>query len=441
MTLLATLASRRPLRAPESVALNKLISSANRVHDRWPDVVPTTAERDREAIVARIAGRIRGADWDDCTLTMVTRAARVVFSPDFVTRDDLADIRKFYTDETRASDRPGFLSAMMTVYVETYDPSAEHTKHLAAALKKAKPKLGSRWQHLITSIPEILDPKNAPNHIAERMTEMVSPYFELKECGIRSPHTLGLMDHAHLAFLKAIEPTLKHQAGVEHLFSWLRPEGLSPRASGATQAIEAVLQHWTKTLPSDDFQEFVITNLMSFYGDPRVSRGGPWGTVNSDLMALVIRWLTGANIEFFLDVVSRVQKSHMWPARREFWLSLHRKGRIDAAWVAFSGAGVEVARDLQRSGGGRDAIAYGRQVAGAGRRDTSLLIMKFGNCIVVEGSHSYKAHIFRSSLETSPKLFQSRYDCERIRNLPHEEAIVHNGNWQDKVKREIEYVS
>lgn len=441
MTLLENIDDRRRLKAPETLALNKLTSSANRVHDRWPDILPNTPDRDREAIVVRMASRIRNNDWDACTVTAVTRAARIVFAPDFRTRDNLADIRDFYYREIQASDRSGLLSAMMTVYIESYEPSAAHTKGLAMALHSAKSKLGARWQQMLIEFPDLLNPNQAHETIADRMEGMIAPYAELQNVGIRSPHGAGLMDHAHFSFLKRIEISLGAQQGVEHLFAWLKPDGISARSSGAPHAIEAILRHWKMRLPSEDLQEFVITHLMSFYGDPRISRGGPWGTVDPDLMVFVIRWLTGANIEFFLDVVSRVQSSHMWPARRKYWLSLHRRGKIDAAWVAFSKAGVDVAKDLERTGVGREAIAYGRQVAGGNRRDTSLLIMQLGNCIVVEGSHNYKAHIFSARSETTPKLFQHRYDCERVRSLPHLEAIVHNGNWQDKVTRAISYVS
>ena len=56
-----------------------------------------------------------------------------------------------------------------------------------------------------------------------------------------------------------------------------------------------------------------------------------------------MRWLTGQNIRFFLDVVSHVETSHMWAPRRKFWLGLYEQRRIDAAWVAFSRKAAEFA--------------------------------------------------------------------------------------------------
>jgi hypothetical protein len=48
-------------------------------------------------------------------------------------------------------------------------------------------------------------------------------------------------------------------------------------------------------------------------------------------------------------------------------------------------------------------------------------------------------HIFRSDDPKSPKLFQSRYDCEAIRLIPGSDAKPHLGDWQGYVMEKIEY--
>ncbi|WP_414813027.1 EH signature domain-containing protein [Pantoea ananatis] len=85
-------------------------------------------------------------------------------------------------------------------------------------------------------------------------------------------------------------------------------------------------------------------------------------------------------------------------------------------------------------------LKFGRQVAGS-RKNTSLLILKIGHCIVVEGSHNYKVHIFRSDNKKAPELFRLKYDCEHIRTLPNSFAIPHLSGWQEKVREHIEYLS
>ena len=72
-------------------------------------------------------------------------------------------------------------------------------------------------------------------------------------------------------------------------------------------------------------------------------------------------------------------------------------------------------------------LAYGEQTAGGSRLHTSLLILKIGNCIVVEGSHNYKVHVFRDSDRRAPRLFEKKYDCERIRLAPGHREQAHLG--------------
>ena len=174
----------------------------------------------------------------------------------------------------------------------------------------------------------------------------------------------------------------------------------------------AVLEPWLERDPPKAELTFITETLLGLYGDPRVDSGGPWAGVFATHLAVLMRWLTGENIRFFLDVVSAVEESHMWEPRRKFWLSLHDQKRIDAAWVAFSRSGADHARRQLSSRGSRSLLSFGNQTAGGSRIDTSLLILKIGNKVVVEGSHNYKVHIFKESNRNAPQLYRREYDCE-----------------------------
>ena len=233
-----------------------------------------------------------------------------------------------------------------------------------------------------------------------------------------------------MLFRSRVRPSLDEKSALKHLFSWLKPEGQNPRMAGASEAITAVLDPWLTRDPPQDDLRFIIENLIGIYGDPRVDGGGAWAGVPSDNLAILMRWLTGENIRFFLDVVSAVETSHMWEPRRKFWLSLYNQERIDAAWVAFSASGATHARRQLASRGNKSVVSFGRQIAGGSRNETSLLILKIGNKIVVEGSHNYKVHIFKANNPKAPKLYQPSYDCEVIRAIAGAEAKSHLGDWQ-----------
>jgi hypothetical protein len=172
------------------------------------------------------------------------------------------------------------------------------------------------------------------------MMNMRDCWRDLKSMGISSPHAPGLMEHAHLAYVRLLRPKLRTRSGMEELIQWLKPHNQKALTSGGGAAITALLDHWVEGDPPHSELAYLTQSLIALYGDPRVSRGGVWSGVPDKILLVLFRWLTGENIRFFLDVVSAVEESHMWAPRREFWLSLHEQRRIDTAWVAFSGSAV-----------------------------------------------------------------------------------------------------
>jgi len=423
--------------APGLPDITQLEAKKDRILSRWPDVVVTPPEKDRERLVQEMLRRLTDNKWDDTPLALVTSAARALFDLKRRERHNLEELRNFYYKEIEVSTRRSFLDAMLSVYLQTYEPRAPHTRSLAKALDSAWGHIGTRWQQLRKNLPELLEPDRAPDSIAKKMRGMDDCWRELQALGLRTPHAPGLMDHAHLAFVQLMCPILKNRAALDQLFSWLKPEGHQARMSGAAEAITAVLEPWLKQDPFQQEMSFITEKLQGLYGDPRVGGGGAWAGVPPAHLSVLMRWLTGENIRFFLDVVSAVEENHMWEPRRKFWLSLHEQKRIDAAWVAFSETGARHATKLLNSRKSRNIPSFGRQTAGGNRIDTSLLILKIGNKIVVEGSHNYKVHIFREIDLRAPKLYRPTYDCEKIRLIAGADAKMHLGNWQSWVLERI----
>ena len=441
MRLSDLLGKRIEFHSIASPSLAKLASAAERIFRRWPNIFVPPQERNRDALVEAMRRRLVRNDWSGATVADVTSAAVALFDSERRDRQSLAELRQFCCAEIIASSsrRTSFLSAMFAVYLESYVPGAPHTIALAHALTNVRDKIGGPWATFLSSFPACLDPMHGHVALSERMTQMASPWDELRTLGLRSPHAPGLMDHVHLLFVDRTASTLAERPAIDRFLLWLQPEGQSARASGAAEAISALLAPWMNKLPSDDNKHHLIKSLTTMYGDPRVrGENAIWSDVPSDLRAIMERWLTGENIRFFLDVVSAVEKghdqSHMWAPRKNFWLGLHNQKRIDAAWVAFSDDGVRYARTQSTS---HEFLRFGRQVARGAREKTSLLILKIGNKIVVEGSHSYKVHIFRSDNTKAPRLYEERYDCEAIRHLPGAWTASHNGDWQGRVLEQI----
>jgi hypothetical protein len=423
---------------PALPSLVRIAAGADRILARWPDVVADPPERDRERLIREMLDRVENDRWDGAWMSVVTKAARALYHPDWREHARFSALRDFYVREIRASQRKTFLGAMFSVYLGSYVPGAAHTRALALALDAAKQRLGARERQLVDPLPELLDPLRAPLAVATLMESMTDPWNDLKKIGLRAPHGPGLMEHSHLEYVRRLQPTLKSRAGLERLFAWVKPGGAKePLRTGGAQVISAGLGHWRSATPRADDLSYIVEMLVGLYGDPRVSSGGAWATVSPDILAIMHRWLTGENIRFFLDVVSAVEDSHMWEPRRRFWLKLHQQGRIDAAWVAFSPSAASHARRVLASRDGARGLQYGTQVAGGSDASKSLLIMQIGRRIVVEGSHNFKIHIFHESTAGCPKLYISRYDIEDIKGHANAKIKVHLGDWQSWVVENI----
>jgi hypothetical protein len=146
-----------------------------------------------------------------------------------------------------------------------------------------------------------------------------------------------------------------------------------------------------------------------------VTAGAPWAGIDRTLLAIYVRWQTGANLRLFLNVSTEEQgrhtredERHLWEPRRRFWLSLFAQSRPLEAWPAFSpeAEAAQVARQLVGRSDSR--IEYGKQIGRS--NNTSILLMRIAGArrewIVVEGSHSYKVHISDPSAGEAPKLFK-----------------------------------
>ncbi|MCC5795678.1 MAG: hypothetical protein JJT85_13235 [Chromatiales bacterium] len=438
-TALKTAAGHKPPALPE---LRYLSAAVKKVRDRWPTVVPQTNASDREKLARLLRETIEQDNWRDVRLAFVLSAARAVFDRERNARPDLAETRAFLVAELDVSTSKTFLSGMLAIHIESFEPGAEHTRVLSKTLSRAVGRMAPSDRSLLGQLPELLKPTDGPRRLAIRMAKMSAPYRELSAVGLRTPHSNGFMDHAHLEVTKLVAPSLTDLERVEWFVNWLRPPGQNARHTGAARAIEALVFPWIKAPPPDELRSYLVETLVEMYGDPRIRSNDVWNAVSNDYMDVVHRWLTRADMRFFTGVVDAAQSDNMWRPRRDFWLRLYEEGLIEQAWVAFSTEALNYARrHLIRQEASNTEDRFGWQCA---RQNTSLLIMKVGNKIMVDGCHSYKTHVFDAKDPMAPRLFQGGYDCEEIRLASRESKAHHSielwSRWvRDMINADVPY--
>lgn len=425
-----------PFVSPALPELRNIEAAVRKVEDRWPHMSVTPSAREREALALQFRDRVARDDWWEVRLSFVIAAAHAVLDEERRERPDLDEARAFLYAETRASTSETLLSGMLQAHLESFVPGAAHSRALANALTAITARMSPVGRRLLEEIPEILNPEEGPERLAARMAAMSDPFQELGAAGLRNPHGAGFMDHTHLALTNQVRAELGRRDVVDWYLAWLRPPGREARAVGAEQAIEALVSPWLRADPAEAFRSRLIASLIEMYGDPRIRRGGVWAGVQSDHMRVLNRWLTGEDMRFFTGVVDATQTDPMWEPRRDFWLKLYDEGLINAAWVAFSNDAARYARQhLLRQDTKNVNDRFGWQRA---RNNTSLLIMKIGNKIMVDGCHSYRTHVFDRDDPMAPKLFLEGYDCDEImRAAP--QSKPHNSipNWSRWVRDSI----
>lgn len=434
MRLDEVLSIRRILPRPALPDMQPLASARKRVMDRWPDVIAKPPERDHERLLAQFKSILETNQWADVRLTTVLRVAHIAFDPKYRERVDVQPVLRFFFEELAASRHQAFINGMMSIYCSSFEPDERHTPILAKTLSAQKGDLNARWIRILQALPFILDAKHAHAALAETLLGEGEPHAYLTDLGFPNPLSGGLINNAHLRFVEALRPQLNARPAIERLFQWVMPKPGAVRTSGSSMVIDAVLSPWKASQPTDHVRQLILDGLLAAYNDPRTNRGH-WAGVPDETMNVIFRWLTREDMRFFTGVVDATQNNHMWPPRRDFWLQLYDEKLVEQAWVAFCPGAERYARQHLMASEGKAQRRFGRQTAGGGRADTSLLIMKIGNKIVVDGCHSYRTHIFDQKDPAAPRLFDWDYDCDDImRRSKTSKSHSSIPNWREWVR-------
>ena len=399
----------RPPSLPTMLELDKLTKAKKRVLDRWPDIISLARDDEHEAIIKQFIELLREDIWAEVRMSFVTKAFRVAFLPKYQGRSDVKEITDFAVEELQATTNQSLVTSMANIYLATFSKVNNSTKKLGQTLTKKEDLLSPRWKSILSHIPEFFVQGKISDSIAELMLSCEKPWQNLIQIGLIDPHALGLMEYVHETYIDLLKPQLSSRNGFDRLLLWLNPEQDKIKTSGSEKVIEAILGHWLTNTPDENLRQYITENLILFYDDPRI-RKDKWITVDDKYMDVIYRWLTKEDLRFFTSVVDANQRDPMWVPRRDFWLKLYDEGLIDQAWVAFCPSAAKFARERLTTG--RSELSLNRFARQTGRADTSILMLKIGSKVFVDGCHNYSTHVWNVADPQAPPLFKSNYDCD-----------------------------
>lgn len=427
------LARNRPLSVPIWPRLDRLLGMLDTVSEKYDDPKGAKA-MNAQVHLELMHNKVTSGNWDNTPLGFVTQAASHAFDEGFREDGRYTTVRNFLYAEIRATGREAFLNPMARIYMDSFVPRAAHTQMLGTLLSAARSRLGQKWQRMLSEIPTFFHPNTVVDDIARRMVAMPEPWEGLRALGLMNPHAPGLMDAVHLAYINQIRPELVTVDGIERFLRWIKPKGQSQRRVGAGQAITSLIWPWLATVPPPHIRDLLASRITDLYGHPRADRDPAWSQVDPAAERVFMQWLMAWDFEFLFRVLKKVEPSHMFPDREKFWRKQLEEGRVQELWVAFKPEGYREAVSLMP----HDMRGKNRRFAlQTGDKDKSLLLMRIGNKIVVEGTHNFMLHFFDYHSPDAPKLYEERYNVVNIRHRPNLEAFTHTGGWQAKAQSRL----
>ncbi|WP_166422950.1 EH signature domain-containing protein [Paraglaciecola sp. 20A4] len=184
-----------------------------------------------------------------------------------------------------------------------------------------------------------------------------------------------------------------------------------------------------------DVKDSLKTFFLTHFGDPRVELTG-WHGVDDEAIRVFQSWLVEKTMEDFFNLLSHVadqsDADRHWKYRKRFWNAYLKKGYIEEAWFALGVKSFEQAPNFIK---GRHNYAS----LSGGDSKHSVLIMKIGDLIVTEWSHSGSYRVWNSP-QFAPTFYSKHYSRDDV-ILNSDHTGAHHGNiqggWQQKLSGHI----
>ncbi len=242
-------------------------------------------------------------------------------------------------------------------------------------------------------------------------------------------------------FFKSVAIEIEENIAASHLpieyFNKLKDLAISREELRYPQnrfLIESLLTPWANKSPPSELSKLILEFLLKYFHDPRTVEGRKnWIGVSEEAFRVVRKWLAGATLEQFFEIIDNTAKDAHWRYRRSFWKAYYDADLIDDAWIALG----RDSRLEARTQSVYENELIGATLSGSGvKSDHSVLILKLHDITICEWSHNGKCRIWSEGNKKSPKLYESSYIAEQLRehenfSLPHQRSEYYS--WQLKL--------
>lgn len=175
--------------------------------------------------------------------------------------------------------------------------------------------------------------------------------------------------------------------------------------------------------PEEDVSDCWQDVILTIAGDPRVPKASPkyqkwWAYMANAQISKMYGWLSKEDLTLFLQALedyslasSNFDLRRMFPARKKFLEGLVKQGLVKHSRLFLSSQAVRFVKKINK-----DNISYAKVVGS----QISIIYLQVNNCILIEGTHSFKLWIYSKKPEKIDILDYSKQDftSNEIRNNP-----------------------
>ncbi len=222
-------------------------------------------------------------------------------------------------------------------------------------------------------------------------------------------------------------------APLDRFWQVVAPEGL-PYEGEANATAQALLSPYFSTDPEPDTREQIEKFLLAAYGDPRVSPQA-WAGVPLEAVGIFSRWLTQHALNVLMQIVENLHEPEQWAERFRFWRTFMDQGLVSDVWIALGPTAQKTLEHLQQLGKAMASLPIGHLERAGVDASHSLILMRIGDCVVSDWTHSGKIRLYENGNPDTPVLYQTSYDPALLRDDTRADHVQpHHTGWQTKVE-------
>lgn len=389
---------------------------------------------------------------------------------------------------TMIEENPRLLRRVIRVYLRDFNAETEQMEAVAAFLRQQLANLPpehnlARWQRSQQRY-QIFTPSTATVQNLVEMCLQGDPVVLLNDAGLTGELALsGLAPTVYLHALQQLGERLQqaidaeklrqaawqalkwyytdHRPALQTLFgeveaiapepvdygeyllklmlTWSGEQGRLRYPQQRRELAHALLLPWLQDNPPQPIREAIHVFLLQHLGDPRVSVGA-WQGIHKNALKVFYRWMVGATLETFFNLLDQCALDSQWRFRRAFWWAYYERQHVDEAWLALGKSTQSflvkkpaLARSVQD--------AYGTLSGRGIKARQSVLLFRIKNLIIAEWSHGGRCHVWHIDNPYAPALYQAQYlrehvtrESEKLKPEHKVAGISHYGNetgsWQ-----------